>query len=91
MKQNLKTQRINRELLAMKKAIYKVILFFTMLLFNLQSYAQDSQPEMADAMRSNGKIYVVVSVLTIVLAGIAIYLFALDRKITSIEKKINQK
>lgn len=75
---------------SMKKTIYKVLLSFSMLLFTAQSFAQDSQPEMADAMRSNGKIYVVVSVLAIVLAGIAIYLFALDRKITSIEKKINQ-
>lgn len=43
--------------------------------------------QMADAMRSNGKIYVVVAVLLTVLAGIFIYLIRLDRKITRLEKK----
>jgi hypothetical protein len=75
----------------MKKVMNKVLLFFTMLLISAQSFAQSSQPEMANVMRSNGKIYVVVTVLSIVLAGIAIYLFALDRKISTIEKKVNQK
>jgi protein-S-isoprenylcysteine O-methyltransferase Ste14 len=75
----------------MKKAIYKVVLSLLLIVTTAQSFAQNSEPEMADVMRSNGKIYVVVTVLSIVLAGIAIYLFALDRKISSIEKKINQK
>ena len=51
----------------------------------------DSQPEMAELMYSNGKIYVVVGVLAIVLIGMVVYLFALDRKLTTIEKKINSK
>ena len=41
---------------------------------------------MADAMRSNGKIYVVVTVLLIILAGLFIYLIQLDRKISRMEK-----
>ncbi len=36
--------------------------------------------EMADAMRSNGKIYVVVGIILIVLAGLILYLFLLDKK-----------
>ncbi len=42
---------------------------------------------MADAMRSNGKIYVVVAVLLIILAGLFLYLFLTDRKLTRIEHK----
>ena len=46
--------------------------------------AQDSlrneKPEMAGLMRSNGKIYVVVAVVVIILAGLFIYLVQLDRK-----------
>ena len=38
-------------------------------------------------MRSNGKIYVVVTVLVIILAGIFIYLIQLDRKISRTRKK----
>lgn len=48
--------------------------------------AQEAQPEMADIMRSNGKIYVVVLVLATIFAGIIAYLVRLDRKITRIEK-----
>ena len=45
------------------------------------------QTEMADTMRSNGKIYVVVAVACIVFAVIAIYLIMIDRKVTRLEKK----
>jgi CcmD family protein len=47
-------------------------------------------PDMATAMRANGKIYVVVGVLAIIFAGIACYLFGLDKKITALEKKLNK-
>lgn len=43
---------------------------------------------MADTMRSNGKIYVVLGVVLIVLAGLLGYLFFMDKKVTNLEKKI---
>jgi CcmD family protein len=43
--------------------------------------------EMADTMRSNGKIYVVVTVLATIFAGIFAYLVYLDRKISKLEKE----
>ncbi len=47
-----------------------------------------AQPvEMATGMRSNGKIYVVVAVLSMVLIGLIIYLVTLDRKISKLEKE----
>ena len=49
-------------------------------------YAQDNKPEMADIMRSNGKIYVVVAVCLTILIGLFIYVFLLDRKISRLEK-----
>jgi hypothetical protein len=53
------------------------------------SFAQEVQ--MADTFRSEGKIYVVVAIILIVLAGLIIYLFSLDRKLTKIEKQIGGK
>ena len=54
--------------------------------------AQDSlkneKPQMADALRSNGKIYVVVVVLVIILIGLFLYLVNTDKKISRIEKNI---
>ena len=48
--------------------------------------AQDSTVEMADAMRQNGKIYVVAAVVLTILIGLFLYLLRLDRKISNIEK-----
>lgn len=42
--------------------------------------------EMADGLRANGKIYVVVAVLVTILIGIVLYLVRLDRKIKKLEK-----
>jgi len=46
--------------------------------------------EMADGMRSSGKIYVVVAVLVIILAGLLLYMISIDRKVSKIEKEIEQ-
>jgi hypothetical protein len=43
-----------------------------------------AQPEMADTMRSEGKIYVVVAILLVIFAGLIGYLVLLDRKVTRI-------
>ena len=59
-------------------------------IFSVFAYAQDSlqneKPQMADGLRSNGKIYVVVTVLIIILAGLFLYLVNTDRKISRMEK-----
>ena len=60
---------------------------FILLLTVMVANAQDTAPEMADAMRSNGKIYVVVAVIAIIFTGIAIYLFTIDRRLKKIEKE----
>jgi len=46
------------------------------------------QPEMADALRASGKIYVVVLVIVIILSGLLIYLVRLDRKVTALEREV---
>ena len=56
-----------------------------------QAVQTSNQVEMADGLRSDGKIYVVVAVVTIVLAGILLYLSLLDRKIGKIEKTLKAK
>lgn len=56
------------------------------LLFCLLLKAQDTTVEMADAMRQNGKIYVVVAVVIALLIGLFLYLIRLDKKITDLEK-----
>jgi CcmD family protein len=63
------------------------------MLLNICAKAQiaGGEPEMADLMRSNGKIYVVVAVITIIFLGIVVYLVSLNRKLNRLEKLMKVK
>ena len=76
----------------MKKILY-IFFFFV----SLTTSAQDKIPisdtdynnnevEMADTMRSEGKIYVVVAVVLIILLGLIGYTTHIDRKLSKLEK-----
>lgn len=54
---------------------------------NNELYAQTEKVEMADVMRSNGKIYAVVAVCLTILFGLIFYVYSIDRKITKMEKE----
>lgn len=72
--------------------MYKFIrLIFQFILFSLPVSAIGQPVEMADTMRSEGKIYVVVAILMVIFVGLIGYLILLDRKITQIEKKLPEK
>jgi len=45
---------------------------------------------MADVMRSEGKIYVLVGIIGIVLAGILVYVINTDRKVSRLEKALKE-
>lgn len=73
----------------MVKKIF-LLLAFLYLVFPAVLLAQETDPEKqytAFDMRHNGKIYVVVSVILIILTGLILYLIRLDRKITKLEKE----
>lgn len=65
----------------------KITFTLFMLLATLNLFAQGSEIEMADALRNNGKIYVVVVCIVIILLGLLGYLFALDKRLKMLEKK----
>ena len=50
--------------------------------------AAADQPEMADALRASGKIYVVVLVIVIIVSGLLAYLVRLDRKVSRLEREV---
>ena len=70
----------------MRKFITLLIFTFFTVLLNAQTGLKDEPPQMADLMRSNGKIYVVVAVVVTILIGLFIYLISVDRKISKLEK-----
>ena len=65
----------------------KITLFLLLLLSYTGVFAQGAAVEMDDALRSNGKIYVVVSIICIIFLGLAIYLFTIDRRLRKVEKE----
>jgi uncharacterized membrane protein len=68
------------------KILSKSILLLLFLINSTLVNAQQAPVEMADTMRSNGRIYVVVAVVTTILIGLLLYVFRLDRKISRLEK-----
>jgi CcmD family protein len=72
----------------MKKSLPTLLLLFV----SAVSFAQETQQvEMADGLYQSGKIYVVVTVLSVIFIGIVTYLIMLDRKISKLEKEIEKK
>jgi CcmD family protein len=64
----------------------RLLLLILFSLISLKLSAQDDIP-MADLMRSNGKIYVVVGVLVIIFVGIVLYLLSIERRLKKLEKE----
>lgn len=60
------------------------------LLSALSGFAQGSGIEMADKLREDGKIWVVVGVVLLIFIGVIIYLIRLDFKISKLEKQVKQ-
>ena len=73
----------------MKKLISLITLLFTAMTL----FAQDTtanEPEMADKLYADGRIYVVVAVVATIFAGIIVYLINIDSKISKLEKQLKK-
>lgn len=67
----------------------KISILLFSLLIHLYLTAQtvaDIKPEKQGFLRSEGKIYVVMVVAITILAGLLLYIYRLDRKMSKIEK-----
>ena len=64
----------------------KFFLFIILFLSQNILFAQEAI-EMADTMRAEGKIYVVVAILVLILVGLIGYLVLIDRKVSRLEKR----
>lgn len=76
----------------MNKNILSFFLKFNFLLFiamlvSAACFAQRQDIEMADTMRSNGKIYVVVAVCLTILIGLFLYMANVDSRLRKLEKE----
>ncbi len=67
--------------------------FFVLLLMLICSigFSQEDQVQMADTFYKEGKIYVVIIIFSIVLLGLALYLFFIERKVKKLEEQLKEK
>jgi uncharacterized membrane protein len=84
----------------MDQLVKKLVLLFIGLVASVLTFAQTDSSKvamnelvaserefpMADTLRANGMIYVVVGVLVIVLIGLFAYLISVDKKVSKLEK-----
>ena len=72
------------------KLMKRVLSIFLVLMTTLLAHSQPQEIEMADGMRAEGKIYVVVAILVVILLGLIGYLVILDRKTSRLEEKYKE-
>lgn len=70
-----------------KHIVRNIFLFVALMIISATTFAQDKPVEMADMMRSNGKIYTVVAVCLTILIGLFLYVFSIDRKLRKLEQE----
>jgi len=63
-----------------------LLMVFVLLTLITRAQGSSDAPLMADALSSNGKIYIVIAVIGIVFASIVIFLTLLEKKIKKLEK-----
>jgi len=75
----------------------KKIVTFLLLIVSYAAQAQEkiavtaadysnNEVEMADVMRSEGKIYVLVGIIVLIFIGLLIYVIQTDRRVSKLEK-----
>lgn len=70
----------------------KILTFLSFIFFPVITFSQGTNSvEMADAFRADGKIYVVVLGLVIILTGVILFLIRVDRKLFKLEKRMGKK
>jgi len=71
------------------KIMPKLYSSLLLLCLAFSAIAQNTAEPTVDVMRSNGKIYVVMAVVLVIMIGFFTYLFTIDKKITKLEKQHN--
>lgn len=75
----------------------KKIVTFLLMIISFAAQAQEkiavtaadysnNEVEMADVMRSEGKIYVLVGIIVLIFIGLLIYVIQTDRRVSKLEK-----
>jgi len=72
----------------MKRLKATILSLMTIILTQTNALGQVKEKvEMADNFRADGKIYVVLAIILVILAGLFFYLIRIDRKVTKLEEQ----
>lgn len=72
----------------------KLLIGLAIIMFNVMiSHAQDANldEQAGNFLRESGKLYVVITILVTIFAGIVVFLMFQERKISQLEKKLKDK
>jgi len=69
----------------------KITATILMLMITLQLFAQNSSSALTETMYGSEKIYVVVVCVGVILVGLLIFLFTVERRLKKLEKKSTSK
>lgn len=70
------------------RPISRHILLFTSTLLSAATFAQESRPSwLVETMYKSGKINTVVAVVAVLIAGLAAWMFMMDRRIRKMEQR----
>ncbi|GGB99507.1 CcmD family protein [Dyadobacter sediminis] len=73
------------------KRVLQILFFLFFISGNTFAQAAENAVPMADKLREDGKIWVVVAVIAIVFLGIAVNMLRIDSRVSKIEKELNIK
>jgi CcmD family protein len=73
-----------------KTLLLLITLFLRTVLVAQPNNSAGSGVEMADSLYQSGKIYVVITVITVIFIGIIAYMILLDKKISKLERELKK-
>lgn len=79
----------NQQHLSLKKSFFTSQFIFLLVMFPCLLFAQNPV-EMADIFRRDGKIYVVVAIIAVILFGIFFYLYRTEKKVNDLSNKLKK-
>lgn len=65
----------------------KITATFLMFMFTMQLFASEQGSSLSDSLYASGKIYVVVACVLVILLGLLLFLFTIEKRLKKLEKK----
>ncbi len=75
----------------MIKKILSLVLLFTASFIQAQDMMAVQEPEMADSLREDGKIWIVITVIGMIFTALVLFMIYLERRLKKLEERIKKR